>query len=415
LLDDRLQQAVALAARQGTRIAVMFLDLDRFKNINDSLGHFVGDRMLEQVAARLAAALRGGDTVARLGGDEFVVLLPGLKSPADAATVAAHLLQRLAPPVLIDGRELHVTASVGISLYPDDGDCAEALMRSADTAMYHAKDSGRNGFQFYAATMKAAANLRLDVETELRAALKRGELELHYQPIYSVATQALTGLEALVRWRHPRGELLMPGDFVPLAEETGLVQEIGRWALAEACAQVRQWQAQGLPVVPVAVNLSARQFRERDFAESVRRVLERTGLDPGMLELEVTEGALMQHSAETKSALQALAALGVKISIDDFGVGYSNLVYLKRFAIDRIKIDQSFVRDIPAGGDDAAIAATIISMARTLRLHVVAEGVENGMQLAFLAAHGCDEVQGTYLCPPLPATESARIFAPAAR
>jgi len=413
LLDDRLQQALALAARQETRVAVMFLDLDRFKTINDSLGHLVGDRVLAQVGARLAGAVRAGDTVARLGGDEFVVLLAGIKAAVDAATVAAHLLQRLAPPIVVGGRELHVAASIGISLYPEDGDTVEALMRSADTAMYHAKDAGRNGFEFFSATMNATANRRLDVETELRAALKRGELELHYQPIYSVSTQALTGFEALVRWRHPRGELLMPGDFVPLAEETGLVHEIGRWALGEACAQLRQWQDQGLPIVPVAVNLSARQFRERDFVESVRRVLERTSLAPQMLEIEVTEGALMQHSAETKNALEALGALGVKISIDDFGVGYSNLVYLKRFAIDRIKIDQSFVRDIPAGGDDAAITAAIISMARTLRLHVVAEGVENGMQLAFLAAHGCDEVQGTYLCPPLPADATDRLFAPA--
>jgi diguanylate cyclase (GGDEF)-like protein len=412
LLDDRLRQAVALASRQGSYVAVMFLDLDRFKTINDSLGHLVGDRLLAQVAARLAGALRAGDTIARLGGDEFVVVLPGVKGPADAATVAGHLMQRLAPCVVVDGRELHVSASIGISLYPGDGQTVEALMRSADTAMYHAKDAGGNAYQFYAATMKAAATLRLDVETELRAALKRGELELHYQPTYAVATMELKGLEALVRWRHPRGEVLMPSHFVPVAEETGLIHEIGRWSLATACAQLRHWQEQGFPVVPVSVNLSARQFRERDFAESVRNVLARSGLDARMLDIEITEGALMQHSAETSAALRALAQLGVRISIDDFGVGYSNLVYLKRFAIDRIKIDQSFVRDIPAGGDDAVIAAAIISMARTLKLHVVAEGVENGAQLAFLAAHGCDEAQGTLLCPPLPPAATDRIFGP---
>lgn len=412
LLDDRLRQALALASRQGSRVAVMFLDLDRFKTINDSLGHVVGDRLLEQVAARLNGTLRAGDTVARLGGDEFVLVLPGLKGELDAATVASGLLSRLAPPFIVDGRELHVSASIGIGIYPEDGPTAEALMRNADTAMYHAKDSGRNRFRFFAATMNAAANLRLELETELRGALKRGEFELHYQPIYEIATWRLRALEALARWRHPRGELLLPASFLPLAEETGLILDIGRWSLAEACAQAQRWRAEGRPEVPVSVNLSARQFREPEFVASVGRLLERTGLEPRLLEIEVSEGALIHQSPETLAVLDALVRLGVKLAIDDFGVGYSNLVSLRRFAIERIKVDRSFVRNIPGDADAAALAAAIVSMSRSLKLRVVAEGVETDAQLAFLAARGCDEVQGHLFCPALPPAEAARIFGP---
>ena len=410
LLQDRLKQALAFAGRNRAKVAVMFLDLDRFKTINDSLGHIVGDQLLGQVAERLTGALRAGDTVCRLGGDEFVIVLSNLKLASDAGTVAGHLLERIAPPFAIDGRELYVSGSIGISIYPDDADGPEALMRNADTAMYHVKESGRNGFQFFAATMNAAANRRLAVETELRAALRRNELELFYQPIVELETRSVRALEALVRWRHPQRGLLPPGAFVSIAEETGLIHQIGHWALGEACAQARLWQDAGYPAVPISVNLSARQFRERDFSDSVRAILQRTGLAPSLLEIEVTEHTLIEQIDNASGALDALAALGVQIAIDDFGVGYSSLSYLKRFAIDRVKIDRSFVRNIPADADGAAITAAIISMSKSLKLRVVAEGVENEQQLEFLAAHGCDEVQGYLFCRPAPASEAARLF-----
>ncbi len=410
LLQDRLKQALAFAGRNRAKVAVMFLDLDRFKTINDSLGHLVGDQLLGQVAERLTGALRAGDTVCRLGGDEFVIVLSNLKLASDAATVAGHLLERVAPPFAIDGRELYVSGSIGISVYPDDAETIDALMRNADTAMYHVKESGRNGFQFFAATMNAAANRRLAVETELRAALRRNELELFYQPIIDLETRRVRALEALVRWRHPGRGLLPPGAFVTIAEETGLIHQIGHWALGEACAQARRWQDDGYPVVPVSVNLSARQFRERDFVDAVRGILHRTGLAPQLLEIEVTEHTLIEQIDNASGTLDALAALGVQIAIDDFGVGYSSLSYLKRFAIDRVKIDRSFVRNIPSDADGAAITAAIISMSKSLKLRVVAEGVENEQQLEFLAFHGCDEVQGYLFCRPVPPLEAPRLF-----
>ncbi len=411
LLQDRLRQSLAVANRSHSKVALMFLDLDRFKTINDSLGHLVGDRLLQEIGGRLTGAVRAGDTVARLGGDEFVVVLQNVRSAGDAALVAQNLLDAVSPPVLIEGAELHVSASIGISLYPDDGTDVESLMRAADVAMYHVKDGGRNGYQFFAATMNAAATRRLTIETQLRQAIRRRELVLHYQPQIELATRRVRAVEALVRWHHPEHGLVLPGEFIGVAEESGLILQIGSWALAEACAQNRAWQAFGAPKVPVCVNLSARQFRDQELVHQVRRVLQETGLEPQYLELEITETTLMHHSESTLAILEELNRMGIELAVDDFGMGYSSLSYLKRFPVDKLKIDQSFVRDIPGDPDDAAIAAAIISLSANLKLKSVAEGVETEAQLEFFAGRGCDAVQGNFVCPPLPADEMERIFA----
>jgi diguanylate cyclase (GGDEF)-like protein/PAS domain S-box-containing protein len=410
LLGDRLRQALVYASRHRTRVALMFLDLDRFKNVNDSLGHYVGDQILKEVAARLTRTLRAGDTVARLGGDEFVVVLQEVSDPADAATVAQNLLRELGPPYVVEGRELHLSGSAGITLYPDDGRDADVLMKNADVAMYHVKDSGRNGFQFFAATMNHAANRRLAIENDLRLAIRRDELVLHYQPQVDLARRVVRAVESLVRWRHPERGLVMPGGFIGIAEECGLAQPLGEWTLHEACVQSRRWQAAGIAPVPVAVNLSARVFRERSFVTTLRSILGETRLDPTLLELEITESAVMQQSDATSATLEELSAMGIQLSVDDFGTGYSSLAYLKRFPIDKLKIDRSFVRGIPTSADDTAITRAIVSLARSLGLRVVAEGVETDAQLGFLSAHGCDDVQGNFFCPPLDARETERIF-----
>jgi diguanylate cyclase (GGDEF)-like protein/PAS domain S-box-containing protein len=410
LLQDRLRQSLAVANRGHSKVALMFLDLDRFKTINDSLGHLVGDRLLQEIAGRLTGAVRAGDTVARLGGDEFVVVLQNVRSGGDAAMVAQNLLDAVSPPVLLEGAELHVSASIGISLYPEDGTDVESLMRAADVAMYHVKDGGRNGYQFFAATMNTAATKRLTVETQLRQAIRRRELVLHYQPQVDLATRRVRAIEALVRWHHPEHGLVMPGEFIGVAEESGLILQIGSWALAEACAQNRAWQAFGAPKVPVCVNLSARQFRDQELVKHVRRVLQETGLEPQYLELEITETTLMHNSESTLAILEELNRMGIELAVDDFGMGYSSLSYLKRFPVDKLKIDQSFVRDIPGDPDDSAIAAAIISLSASLKLQSVAEGVETEAQLEFFAGRGCDAVQGNLFCPPLPADEMERIF-----
>jgi diguanylate cyclase (GGDEF)-like protein len=410
LLADRLRQALVNASRHRARVALMFLDLDRFKNINDSLGHYVGDQILKEVAARLTRTLRANDTVARLGGDEFVVVLQAVHDPADAAMVAQNLLRELAPPYVVEGRELHLSASAGITLYPDDGHDADVLMKNADVAMYHVKDSGRNGYQFFAETMNHAANRRLAIENDLRLAIRRGELVLHYQPQIDLARQAVRAVESLVRWRHPERGLVMPGGFIGIAEECGLAQPLGEWTLHEACVQSRRWQAAGIAPRPVAVNLSARVFRDRSFVTTLRSVLDETRLEPRLLELEITESAVMQQSDATSATLEELSAMGIQLAVDDFGTGYSSLAYLKRFPIDKLKIDRSFVRGIPASGDDTAITRAIVSLARSLGLRVVAEGVETDAQVGFLSAHGCDDAQGNFYCPPCDAAETARIF-----
>ncbi len=410
LLGDRLRQALVYASRHRSRVALMFLDLDRFKNINDSLGHYVGDQILKEVAARLTRTLRAGDTVARLGGDEFVVVLQEVRDPADAGVVAQNLLRELAPPYLVEGRELHLSASAGITLFPDDGRDADVLMKNADVAMYHVKDAGRNGYQFFAESMNHEANRRLAIEHDLRLAIRRGELVLYYQPQIDLARNVVRSVEGLVRWRHPERGLVMPGGFIGVAEDCGLAQPLGEWTLREACEQSRRWQAAGLAPVPVAVNLSARAFRDRSFVTTLRAILAETGLAPHFLELEITESAVMQQSDATSATLAELSAMGIQLAVDDFGTGYSSLAYLKRFPIDKLKIDRSFVRGCPASGDDTAITRAIISLARSLGLRVVAEGVETAAQLGFLAAHGCDDVQGNFYCPAADPRETERIF-----
>jgi diguanylate cyclase (GGDEF)-like protein/PAS domain S-box-containing protein len=411
LFNDRLSVAVAQAHRQDYRLAIFFLDVDRFKVINDSLGHSLGDRLLQGVARRLHSSVREGDTVARLGGDEFILLLPNLNRAEDVAKVAEKILDSLKLPFRLEGRELYSTASMGISLYPDDGADAETLIKNADTAMYRAKEQGRDNYQLYTPAMNATAVERLALENSLRKALVRDELELYYQPLLDLATGRVHGLEALLRWRHPERGLLAPAEFMPLAEVTGLIVPIGPWVLRTACARARAWQDLGHPHLSMAVNLSARQFQQPDLVAQVKRALEDTGLPPRCLDLEITETNAMQNAEGTINTLRELKSLGVRISIDDFGIGYSSLNYLKRFPIDTLKIDQSFVRDITTDPDDAAIATAVIALAHTLKLRVVAEGVETQEQLAFLAARHCDRMQGYLFSRPLPSQECGEFLA----
>ena len=406
LLNDRLAQAMALAQRQGKQLALMFLDLDRFKYINDSLGHSVGDQLLLSVAHRLTAAVRGSDTVCRQGGDEFVILLADVEHARDAALSAEKILTALTAPHRIDQLELHVTVSLGISIYPEDGQDVDSLIKSADTAMYHAKENGRNNFQFFEPTMNALAVERHAIESGLRRALERQELVLHYQPKINLESGTITGVEALVRWQHPQRGLILPEQFVWIAEDCGLIIPIGTWVLGEACRQAQSWQDADLPPMAVAVNISAIQFRHRDFLEHLTRILKDTGLAPHCLELELTESVLMHDATTTIAVLNGLKALGVRLAIDDFGTGYSSLSYLKHFQIDTLKIDQSFMRDIThASADtaDAAIITAVVCMGKSLNQRVIAEGVETREQLAFLQAHGCGEGQGYFFSRPVTA------------
>ena len=407
LLIDRLGQALALAHRENHQVAVLFMDLDRFKTINDSLGHMKGDALLQNVARRLSETLREGDTVSRLGGDEFVVVLPSLDQPKAAEKVALKLVDALAPPIDLGGQELRVSASIGISLFPEDGCDTETLLRNADSAMYHAKDMGRNNYQFFMEQMNVAAAERLRLENDLHRALERHEFELHFQPRVSVANGLACGIEALIRWRHPERGLVLPEHFIPVAEDTGLIVPIGEWVINEACRQGTAWCAAGLPQIPVAVNLSPRQFRQSNLVDTVARAIERHGWPCKLLELEITEGVLMQQTSETLKTLEALNRLGVGLAIDDFGTGYSSLSYLKRFPVDFLKIDQSFVRDIAVDPDDATIVTAIIGLAHNLGLTVVAEGVENASQLDFIRDAGCDEAQGYHIGRPMPAGQLA--------
>ncbi len=411
LLNDRLAQAIAHAVRDGTRVAVMFLDLDRFKTINDSLGHSVGDKLLQHVARRLRGCVRASDTVSRLGGDEFVILAPDLEDVASAASLADKVLQAVARPCSIDGHELALTPSIGISVCPGDGEDVDALLRNADAAMYHAKESGRNNYQFFTQDMNARAMERLSLERSLRRALEGDELRLHYQPQYDIGSGRLVGMEALIRWQHPEEGLVAPARFMPYAEESGLILAIGEWVLQTACRQNRRWQADGLPKVPVSVNISALQFRQLNFVDTVQRALSDSGLDSTLLELEATESVIMYDAERVTDALQRLKAMGLTLAIDDFGTGYSSLSYLKRFPIDRVKIDRSFVRDVTVDKDDAAIISAIIALTRNLGLRTIAEGVETEEQLAFLRAQDCDEVQGFLLGKPLPPAECAQLLA----
>lgn len=404
-LGVRLKQAIASARRTEDRVGVLFLDLDRFKTINDSLGHHVGDALLVQVADRLRETVRDTDIVARLGGDEFVVVLQGLDDEHDAAHAAAKILEHLSTPYEVGASMLHTTPSIGISLFPDDGDSTSTLMRNADTAMYHAKALGRANVQFYAEELNRVALERIELEHKLRQALERKEFELWYQPQYAAAGGALTGVEALLRWRHPADGLIPPVRFIPLAEETGLIVEIGDWVLDTACRQAQQWQASGMPPLRMSVNLSAMQLRTGQLTRRVAEVLAGSGLRPELLELEITESSIMEKPQEAAELLGQLKALGILIAIDDFGTGYSSLSYLKLFPIDHLKIDRSFVSDIETDANDAAIVAAAVSLAHNLGLSVIAEGVETAVQVARLHELGCDELQGYHFSKPLPADE----------
>jgi diguanylate cyclase (GGDEF)-like protein/PAS domain S-box-containing protein len=403
LLTERLSQAIGLAHRHRKQVALLFVDLDYFKRINDSLGHASGDQLLRSVADRLVASVRASDTVCRQGGDEFVILLAEIEQPQDAAHIAEKLRAAFSAPHLVDGQELHVTLSIGISVYPDDGGTVDTVMQNADTAMFHAKASGRNNYQFFRAEMNVRAVRRLAVESSLRRALKAGEFLLHYQPQIDLASSAMIGAEALIRWRDPNLGVVYPGQFVLIAEECGLIVPIGSWVLREACRQVRVWLDAGLRAVPVSVNISAVEFRHKGFVDGVALILQETGLAPGYLELELTESILMHDAESSTSVLAALKAMGVRLAIDDFGTGYSSLSYLKRFPIDTLKIDQSFVRDIVTDTDDATIVAAVIGMGKNLKQRVVAEGVETPEQLAFLRTQQCDEGQGFHFSHSLPA------------
>ncbi|HKJ77277.1 MAG TPA: EAL domain-containing protein, partial [Gammaproteobacteria bacterium] len=398
LLQERLDHALERSRRKGETLALLFIDLDRFKNINDSLGHAVGDRLLQVVARRLGNAVREQDTVARLGGDEFLVLLEGLEDLEDAGLVARKMLDVIDETIRLGGREVYIGASIGISLFPNDGDTVEALIKNADTAMYRAKEHGRNNYQYYTPELTRLSLERLELETGLRRAIERRELEVYYQPQADLDGR-FCGAEALLRWHHGELGMVPPDRFIPLAEESGLIESIGRWVLTSACEEARGWQQP----LRVAVNLSGQQILYGDIVGTVREVLEETGLPPERLELEITEGFVLGHAEQGIATLERLRELGVDLAVDDFGTGYSSLSYLKRLPITRLKIDRSFVADLPGDPDDAAIASTIIVMARNLGLEVIAEGVETAEQLAFLREQGCEAYQGFYLGRPVPA------------
>jgi len=410
LLNDRITQSIAMARRQNMPVAVIFLDLDRFKCINDSLGHAAGDKLLMSVSERLLASVRGSDTVSRLGGDEFVILLSEIAQPEDAATSAKKLLLSLSAPYYISGQEFIVSGSIGISIYPEDGEDSETLIKNADTAMYHAKESGRNNFQFFASEMNLKALERQSLEGGLRRALRQEEFLLQYQPKVNLDTGEITGVEALIRWQQPDRGLVLPDQFVPIAEDCGLIVQIGRWVLREACSQARAWQDAGLPLFPMAINVSAVEFRDPDFVEGVRSILEETGLAARYLVLEVTERILMENAESTALALKELKMMGIQLAVDDFGTGYSSLSCLREFPIDVLKIDQSFVHQITSDPDDCSIVSAVIHLGKSLKHLVVAEGVETQEQRAYLQAQRCTEGQGHLFSRPLGAAQFAQML-----
>ena len=410
LFGDRLGQALAASRRGGGKVALLFLDLDRFKSINDSLGHAAGDSLLQSVADRLKLCIREMDSICRQGGDEFMVLLPGIEKREDVAAIAQKILAAMSDPHYIEGRNLVVSFSIGISIYPADADTPEALIQNADAAMYHAKEHGRNNFQFFTPDMNAEALDLLSLEADFRRAMVNGELQIYYQPQIDNATGAIVGVEALARWLHPERGFVPPSRFVSIAEESGLIGQLGEWVLRTACAQNRKWQEDGIVKIPVAVNLSALQFHQKDLVELIVGILHETGLEPRYLELELTEGIIMKNAESTIATLNALKKAGVLLSIDDFGTGYSSLSYLKRFPIDKLKIDQSFIRDVATNENDALITTTIISMGHNLRFKVIAEGVETAEQISFLKEHQCDETQGYYVSTPLPPEKLVRFI-----
>ncbi len=408
LFRDRMEQAMAQAQRHGRQVVLMMLDLDRFKNINDTFGHGVGDELLGAAAERLKSCVRKSDTVARLGGDEFLIVLAGDIEIPGAARVAQKIIETMSGSFTVGGRKLFITASMGIALYPTDGTEVARLLQNADTALYHVKQQGKNGFQFFSAEMNLRVMEKLELELDLRAALERKEFILHYQPIMDIQTTKIVCAEALLRWKHPRRGLLEPAKFIPLAEETGLIIPIGEWVLRTACSQIRALQEIGLSAFPVAVNLSSRQLRQEQLAETILSLLKETRLSPKWLELELTESVADDDAESTRETFSALRKSGISISIDDFGTGYSSLSYLKRFPVDKIKIDRSFVKDIVSDNDDSAIVKAIVSVAHSLDIRVVAEGVETDEQLSVLREHGCDEWQGFGFLRPMPIDELTR-------
>jgi len=410
LFQDRLEQGLAQSEREGWITAVMFIDLDRFKVINDTLGHAAGDKLIMAVAQRVSETVRSGDTVSRLGGDEFALILQNLNKGQDAGVVAQKVIEILSRPFDIDGHEMFVTASAGITLFPTDSELPEALLKNADSAMYRAKQLGRNNFQFYTTEMNARSGENLHLENSLRHALEREEFLLHYQPKADLRTGAISGVEALMRWQHPEFGMVSPAKFIPLLEETGLITQTGEWVIRTACEQIRAWRRDGVAPVPISVNVSGRQFQHKDLVQSIVGMITQAAIDPAMIEVELTESSLMMNPHEASLVLRSLKEFGVQISVDDFGTGYSSLAYLKRFRIDTLKIDKSFVQDVTHDHDDAAIVRAVITLAHSLKLNVVAEGVETEEQMEFLIANGCDQMQGYLLSVPLPASACTQLL-----
>jgi diguanylate cyclase (GGDEF)-like protein/PAS domain S-box-containing protein len=410
LLNDRLTQAISAAHRQQQHLAVLFVDVDRFKHVNDSLGHLIGDKLLVSVAQRLVASVRSSDTISRQGGDEFVILLSSVAQAADAAFSAQKILSVAGMPHRVEEHDLHITLSVGISIYPDDGEDAETLVKSADIAMLNAKDGGRNNYQFFRRAMNEHALERQSIEGSLRHALDRGEFVLHYQPKVDLRAQTLTGAEALIRWRQPKRGIVFPRDFIPIAEQCGYIVPIGRWVLREACRQRRSWLDAHLAAIPIAVNISAVELRSNDFVDHVRAILQETGLAPQYLEFELTETAFMQDPQSTVAVLRALRDMGIQLTLDDFGTGYSSLSYLKRFPINALKIDKSFVQGLCTDSDDSKLVSAVINLGRSFHLQVIAEGVESQEQLIALKAQNCAEGQGYYFQKPIAPDEFAKLL-----
>ncbi|HEV2616036.1 MAG TPA: EAL domain-containing protein [Candidatus Acidoferrales bacterium] len=410
LLNDRVDHAIATAPRHLSKVAVLFLDLDGFKHINDSLGHSIGDKLLQSIAQRLLNCVRAADTVSRRGGDEFVVLLSEMEHDEDAAVSATRIMEAIKEVHSVDQHDLYVTASIGVSVYPDDGLNSETLIKNADTAMYYAKENGRQKYQFFKPAMNVRAVVRQSIKESLRPALRRREFALHYQPKIRLLTGEITGAEALIRWTHPVRGTVSPAEFIPLAEDCGLILSIGNWVLREACKQALNWLGAGLPLGTMAVNVSAMELRHENFLEGVLAVLDETGLDPAYLELELTETVLMKNAESTTSILKALRTKGVQIAFDDFGTGYSSLSHLRKFPLDALKIDQSFVHQLSTAPDETTILTAIIDIGRKLKLRVIAEGVETKEDLAFLQAHDCEEAQGYYLSRPLPPEQFAKLL-----
>lgn len=411
LLTDRITQAISAAKRRGSKLAILFFDIDHFKRVNDTLGHEVGDQLLKVLSKKLQMCIRASDTLSRQGGDEFVVLLPELTDDAVPAEIAQKILFSIKDPISIANHELFITASIGIAVYPDDGDNVDVLTRHADAAMYHAKNSGRNNYQFFTKEMSARVAAQLTMENSLQKAISNNELMLFYQPKVSIKTGKIIGAEALIRWVHPQWGMMMPDRFIKIAEDSGLIRGIGHWVLREACTQNKKWQDSGLPEIPIAINVSVVELHHAHFTQEVTKVLLQTGLQPYHLELEVTESVAIQSEVTVINDLNKLKEMGVRLSVDDFGTGYSSLSYLKLLPVNTIKIDKSFIRDIQVDANDAAIVTAIIKMSQSLGLTVIAEGVETQAQLEFLQSHDCDEMQGYLFSRPLPADEFAALLA----